>query len=152
MKQAKGVILFLATTIMLGLNLQQAKSQEITVYGYAAAYNTYEKIGYISELMPGIINSKVYFDAAQNQLENQFMTKIEQISGKTYGFVKQTKGFCYDRINAPIFSDEKDKFIAKCTREVMTKKRAAQIERYKKSNFKVRLVSAKEFQFKQPKR
>ena len=141
-----------AASMLLLLCVQRASSQEITVYGYATAYNTYEKVGYISDIMPGLINSKIYFDAAENQLANQFRKKIEKISGKTYGFVDQTKGFCYQRINAPLFSGEKDKFIPKCTKEEMIKKRAEQIEGYKKSNLKVRIVPAKEFQYIQPKR
>src|SRR5690606_13180616 len=119
----------------------QAQEPEIKVYGFASDYDTAVDSAYVSEVFEAVANGKVYFDPSAYQIENQMKFKIKEYTGKNYGFVYKSNGFCFERF-APLtlgsHKKRETKLTTECTFENIQQKRKDAIASFKKNNFKVK--------------
>lgn len=75
------------------LLFNKVKAQEKMVYGFGYAYNYSTKTFYVSNIVSGVKNSNVYYDANDNDLKTQWSKKLETEDGKYYTYTIDKFGF-----------------------------------------------------------
>ena len=90
MRQIKIILLLLA---MIATNNSYGQTKEETVYGFGYAYNYNTMELYVTNIVSGVQNSDIYFDATDTGLSFQWRDKLKTVVSEYFKYTEVAVGF-----------------------------------------------------------